>query len=84
MCILGLQNSITHSHAAIANYNATLGYILTTQYKLMQTLANHVEVDTRIGVGANGIYQEPLERTLEYLGLSLGPGLCLCAYIWYT
>ena len=36
-------------------------------------LSNDVEVDTRIGLTLNGLYQEPLERVLEYLGLSISP-----------
>jgi hypothetical protein len=34
-------------------------------------LSEHVPVDPRFGLGQMGIYQEPLERTLEYLGLSM-------------
>lgn len=34
-------------------------------------LSEHVEVDGRVGLGENGIYQEPLERVLEYIGLSM-------------
>jgi hypothetical protein len=34
-------------------------------------LSDHVHVDTRLGRGDYGIYQEPLERTMEYLGLSM-------------
>jgi hypothetical protein len=34
-------------------------------------LSEHVPVDHRFGLGQMGIYQEPLERTLEYLGLSM-------------
>ena len=36
-------------------------------------LSNDVEVDKRIGLTLNGLYQEPLERVLEYLGLSISP-----------
>ena len=37
-------------------------------------LSNDVEVDTRIGLTLNGLYQEPLERVLEYLGLHMSQG----------
>ena len=36
-------------------------------------LSNDVEVDKRIGLAADGLYQEPLERVLEYLGLGISP-----------
>jgi hypothetical protein len=35
-------------------------------------LSVRVEVDRRVGLGLNGLYQEPLERVLQYLGLSMG------------
>jgi hypothetical protein len=34
-------------------------------------LSVSVEVDTRVGCGDFGLYQEPLERVLQYLGLSM-------------
>jgi hypothetical protein len=38
---------------------------------LTRILSEHVPVDPRFGLGQMGIYQEPLERALEYLGLSM-------------
>jgi hypothetical protein len=34
-------------------------------------LSRHAVVDTRVGLGDHGIYQEPLERVRLYLGLSM-------------
>jgi hypothetical protein len=38
---------------------------------LQPVLSEHVPVDRRFGLGQMGIYHEPLERVLEYLGLSM-------------
>jgi hypothetical protein len=38
---------------------------------LQPVLSDHVQVDTRMGRGDNGIHQEPMERTLQYLDLSM-------------
>jgi hypothetical protein len=57
--------------AAITQYKDTQDFIATSHHVLKETLSMCVEVDTRIGVGGRGIQQEPLKRTLEYLGLSL-------------
>jgi hypothetical protein len=46
------------------------------------TLFLPVEVDRRVGLGLNGLYQEALEQVLQYLGLSISAsqvahgGLC--------
>jgi ankyrin repeat protein len=34
-------------------------------------LSLRVKVDRRVGLGLDGLYQEPLERVLQYLGLSM-------------
>jgi ankyrin repeat protein len=51
-------------HALVGDYRAVLFPVLTDE----------VEVDSRVGRGGGkGIYQEPLERVLEYCGLLLKP-----------
>jgi hypothetical protein len=50
-----------HAQAYIDEYHRILNLVLS----------EHVQVDPRFGLGQMGIYQEPLERTLEYLGLSM-------------
>jgi hypothetical protein len=55
----------------IETYKQVQAYIDEYFSILQPVLSDHVQVDTRVGLGDNGIYQEPLERTLEYLGLSM-------------
>jgi hypothetical protein len=57
--------------ACIEEYQHIQAYIDEYHSILNKTLSTMVEVDTRVGLGEHGIYQEPLERTLEYLGLSM-------------
>jgi hypothetical protein len=55
----------------IEEYKHIQAYIDEYHGILMNVLLYHVEVDRRVGSGQNGIYHEPLERLLEYLGLSM-------------
>jgi hypothetical protein len=57
--------------AHIETYLCAQAFIDEYHRILARVLSDHVQVDTRVGRGDNGIYQEPLERTLEYLGLSM-------------
>jgi hypothetical protein len=57
--------------AHIATYSHVQAYIDEYFRILQPVLSEHVPVDPRFGLGQMGIYQEPLERTLEYLGLSM-------------
>jgi ankyrin repeat protein len=57
--------------AAIAHYKNIQAFIESTHDLLKTTLSDEVKVDTRVGREDNGIYHEPLERALEYLGLSM-------------
>jgi hypothetical protein len=56
--------------AHIEEYKHVQAFIDEHHRILNLVLSDHVQVDTRMG-GDYGIYQEPLERTLEYLGLSM-------------
>jgi hypothetical protein len=55
----------------IEDYKHVQAYIDENHRILNLVLSEHVPVDPRFGLGQMGIYQEPLERTLEYLGLSM-------------
>jgi ankyrin repeat protein len=57
--------------AFVEEFKQTHAFVDEFHGILADTLYTRVEVDTRFGLGDNGIYQEPLERTLEYLGLSM-------------
>jgi hypothetical protein len=57
--------------AHIEHYQHVQAFIDEYHRILNLVLSEHVPVDPRFGLTQNGIYQEPLERTLEYLGLSM-------------
>jgi hypothetical protein len=57
--------------AHIEHYQHVQAFIDEYHRILNLVLSEHVQVDRRVGLTQNGIYQEPLERTLEYLGLSM-------------
>jgi hypothetical protein len=58
-------------NACIAEYKQTHAFIEAYHESLTHTLANEAKVDTRLARTSLGIYHEPLERVLEYLGLSM-------------
>jgi hypothetical protein len=64
-----LTAAIRDTH--IEQYKHVQAYIDEYHGLLNHVLSERVEVDTRVGLTQNGIYQEPLERTLGYLGLSM-------------
>jgi hypothetical protein len=55
----------------IEEYEHIQAYIDEYHRILKLALSEHVPVDPRFGLGQMGIYQEPLERVLEYLGMSM-------------
>jgi hypothetical protein len=57
--------------ACIEEYKEIQAYIDEFHCALNCTLSTRVELDSRIGMGKEGIYHEPLERVLEYMGLSM-------------
>jgi hypothetical protein len=54
----------------IEKYKRVQGFI-DEYHRILNFVLTHVRVDTRVGRCDSGIYHEPLERTLEYLGLSM-------------
>jgi hypothetical protein len=57
--------------ACIEEYKRVQAYIDDYHDNLNDILSTKVEVDLRFGLSEHGIYQEPLERVLEYMGLSM-------------
>jgi hypothetical protein len=57
--------------AHIAEYKLVHDFIDEHHNVLTHALSRDVQVDTRFGLGEHGIYQEPLERVLEYMGMSM-------------
>jgi hypothetical protein len=55
------METYSHAQAFVDEYHRILNSVLS----------EHVPVDARFSLGQMGIYHEPLERTLEYLGLSM-------------
>jgi hypothetical protein len=70
---LNIDRYVTQArvNACIAEYKQTHAFIEAYHESLTHTLANEVKVDTRLARTSLGIYHEPLERVLEYLGLSM-------------
>jgi hypothetical protein len=55
----------------IAEYKQVHNFIDEYHNVLKHALSEDVQVDLRVGLGENGIFQEPLERVLEYMGMSM-------------
>jgi hypothetical protein len=57
--------------SAMSRYCNVQSFIDEWHGVAVAALSNDVRVDTRVGRGDYGLYHEPLERVLEYLGLSM-------------
>jgi hypothetical protein len=60
-----------HVQSATSRYRNVLGFIDSWHGVAVPVLSDLVQVDTCVGRGDYGLYQEPLERVLQYLGLSM-------------
>jgi hypothetical protein len=60
-----------HLKSATSRYRNVQSFIDSWHGVAVTALSDLVEVDTRVGRGDFGLYQEPLERVLQYLGLSM-------------
>jgi hypothetical protein len=57
--------------SCIETYTHVQAFIDEHHEILKHVLSEDVQVDTRVGRGDNGLYHEPLEQVLVYLGLSM-------------
>jgi hypothetical protein len=71
LCCGAKTNEVKTNVTCIDLHRQTHTFIEDNHRVLTTTLSTLVKVDTRLGVGDNGIYQEPLERALEYMGMSM-------------
>jgi hypothetical protein len=69
--LLKFEVTAAKRDAYIEEYKQVQSYIDEYFCILQPVLSDHVQGDSRVGRGDNGIHQEPLERTLQYLGLSM-------------
>jgi hypothetical protein len=70
--LIDRRNTLAMRNEHIEEYKRVQAFIDEYREILHLVLSDHVQVDTRVGRGDNGIYQEPImECTLEYLGLSM-------------
>jgi hypothetical protein len=60
-----------NKRTAASKYANTHLFIERWHEIALDALSERVEVDRRVGLGLHGLYQEPLERVLQYLGLSM-------------
>jgi hypothetical protein len=56
---------------SVEEYECFLKWLEEQHASLLRVLGSEVEVDTRVGRRETGMYHEPLESTMEYLGFSL-------------
>lgn len=65
------ETSKTQLIGVISRYERVMGFAEKWHLIGSRALSAGVEVDARVGLAQNGLYQEPLERVMEYLGLSV-------------
>jgi hypothetical protein len=61
-------------YSAASMYANTYLFVKRWHGIALNALSERVEVDRRVGLGLHGLYQEALERVLQYLGLSIWHG----------
>jgi ankyrin repeat protein len=63
----GCQDAL---ESAICHVKAVDLHVTLHRTLLVEVLSAHAKVDTRVGRGGRGLYQEPLERVLQYAGIA--------------